>query len=235
MNPTISIVIPAYNESKHIVDTIHSIQQAFHNANVPLLEIIVADDASTDGTGDLAKESGTIVVLSGKRNIGATRNVGAAAASGDWLLFVDADTQIEPQTVTQMIHAIEKGCVGGGAYVTWCVPTKLWANFMLYTWNMISWTFQLPAGSYLFARKDIFDAVGGFNEELFASEELELGQKLSKHGKLKIVKHPVKTSPRKVHQFTMWEFFKLFCKVIITRQGVLKKREHLDIWYERRP
>lgn len=234
MNQSISVVIPAYNESKHIVDTIYSIQQAFKQARVPLFEIIVADDASTDGTGDLAKEAGAKVVLSGKRNIGGTRNVGAAAATGEWVLFVDADTQIEPQTVEQMINVIEKGCIGGGAYVAWCLPTKIWANFMLKMWNTISWTFQLPAGSYLFARKDIFDKVGGFNEELFASEELELGQKMSKHGKLRIVTHPVRTSPRKVHQFTIWEFFKLFCKVIITRQGVLKKREHLDIWYERR-
>jgi glycosyltransferase involved in cell wall biosynthesis len=235
MKPTISVVIPAYNESQHIVDTVHSIQTAFDEANIPLLEIIVSDDASTDGTGDLAKEAGATVVLSGKRNIGATRNVGAAAAKGDWVLFVDADSLVESPTITQLFQAIEEGYIGGGTGVAWSQKTKFWADCGLHLWNTISKICKAPAGSFLFTRKDIFDVVGGFNEELYASEELDLGLKLKKHGKLKILKHPIKTSPRKIHQFTRWEFFKLFFKVIVTRKGILKQRKDLDIWYERRP
>lgn len=234
MKSTISVVIPAYNESQLIVDTVNSIQTAFAEANIPLSEIIVSDDASTDGTGDLAKEAGATVVLSGKRNIGATRNVGAAAATGDWVLFVDADSIVEAPTITQLFQAIENGFIGGGAGIIWSTPTKFWANIVLQLWNSVSKLFKAPAGSFLFTRKDIFEAVGGFNEELLATEELDLGVKLSKHGKLIILKHPIKTSPRKVHQFTAWEFSTLFFKMLLMQRNVLKNRKHLDIWYERR-
>lgn len=234
MHPTISVVIPAYNESQHIVATVQSIQTAFGEANIPLFEIIVSDDASTDGTGDLAKEAGATVVLSGKRNIGATRNVGAAAARGEWVLFVDADSQVESPTITQLFQAIDEGFIGGGAGIVWSHQTKFWANFVLHFWNKVSVIFKAPAGSFFFARKDVFDLVGGFNEELYASEELELGVKLKQHGKLKILKHPIKTSPRKIHQFTMWEFTTFFFKMMLLQQRALKSRKHLDIWYERR-
>ncbi len=234
VNCSISVIIPAYNEKDHIVDTVQSVQQAFSDASVPLLEVIVSDDASDDGTGELAQEAGAKVVLSGKRNIGATRNVGAAAAQGEWVLFVDADTVIEYDTVKQTVEAIESGSVGGGARIAWNGHTHFWADCVLSCWNTISRIFKLPAGSYLFAKKEIFDAVGGFNEELYASEELDLGFKLKKHGKLRIVKHPVKTSPRKVHQFSTWEFTTFFLKMMVMQRRVLKSRKHLDIWYKRR-
>ncbi len=85
----LSFVIPAWNEEELLGATIKSIQQSAKEFEY---EIIVADDASDDRTAEIAAELGSIVVRCDNRQIGLTRNDGAAVATGDLLIFVDADT-----------------------------------------------------------------------------------------------------------------------------------------------
>ncbi|MBD3265330.1 glycosyltransferase, partial [bacterium] len=105
----VSVVIPAYNEENYLPATIASIRQSFDALPHKKYEIIVADDASTDRTADLAQELGARVVYSGKRNIGATRNIGANEANGEVLLFFDADSLLNPNTLKAMFYALDEG------------------------------------------------------------------------------------------------------------------------------
>ena len=88
----LSIIIPAYNEEKLITRCLTSVFAALATAESRLngSEVIVADNDSTDATADLARQAGARVVFEPKRQIARARNAGAAAATGDWFLFVES-------------------------------------------------------------------------------------------------------------------------------------------------
>src|SRR5687768_3226235 len=90
----ISIVIPAYNEEKLLPATLESVQAAAagFGARGWEHEIIVCDNNSSDRTAEIARAKGARVVFEPINQIGRARNSGAAAASGDWLIFIDADS-----------------------------------------------------------------------------------------------------------------------------------------------
>ena len=94
----VSFIVPAHNEAQIIADTVAALHAAARGAGDPY-EIVVVDDASTDGTAALARAAGTSVVSATVRHIAAARNVGGRAAKGDELLFVDADTWVGGDTV----------------------------------------------------------------------------------------------------------------------------------------
>src|SRR5436189_2966241 len=91
----ISVIVPAFNEEKLIVGTLRSIRSAAA-AFVPLgweSELVVCDNNSTDRTAELARKAGASVVFEPLNQISRARNTGAAGAGGDWLIFIDADSQ----------------------------------------------------------------------------------------------------------------------------------------------
>lgn len=98
----LSIVIPAYNEAVVIKKTIEEIFRYFKTTGFEL-EIIVVDDGSTDGTKDLVQTEITnrplLKLLVNEKNSGKGYSVkrGALAASGDWVLFLDADLSTRPE------------------------------------------------------------------------------------------------------------------------------------------
>src|SRR5215510_10727190 len=111
--PSISFIIPAYNEEQLLGRTLKAIDQAARPLGEPV-EVIVADDASTDRTAAIAREHGAHVVSVKCRQIAATRNAGARRAHGDLLVFVDADTIVTEAVVGAAIAAMRGGAVGGG-------------------------------------------------------------------------------------------------------------------------
>src|SRR5437867_3710963 len=89
--PSISIIVPAYNEEALLGATLRALDEARRTLAEPS-EIIVVDDGSSDRTGDIAAAGGARVVRVQLRQIAGARNAGARAARGDLLVFVDADT-----------------------------------------------------------------------------------------------------------------------------------------------
>src|SRR5438045_148531 len=91
----VTIVIPAYNEERLLPLTLSSIQEAnraFHERSWQT-ELIVCDNNSNDQTSGIARAAGALVVFEPHNHIARARNRGAAAATGDWLLFIDADSR----------------------------------------------------------------------------------------------------------------------------------------------
>lgn len=227
----LSFVIPAHNEELLLPATLSAIDEACKKVRVSA-EIIVASDASTDGTIKVAKQAGARVVEVDHRQIAATRNSGAAAATGEWLVFVDADTQINPPLLQATLDALRDGTVGGGCHVELAGTIPLWSQLAMKTFGTVySRVKRLAAGCYVFATREAFEAVGGFDETLYASEEITLSQELKKQGKFVVLSQSVSTSARKVRTYSFYELLAIAGRYIFRGKKAFEQREGLDVWY----
>ncbi len=108
----ISFIIPAYNEQACFGRTSQAIHESARAAGQPY-ETIMVDDASTALTAEIARQNNARVINVNRRQIAATRNAGARAATGERLFFVDADTIIKPLVAASALRCMDKGAAGG--------------------------------------------------------------------------------------------------------------------------
>src|ERR1051326_3170378 len=148
----ISIIVPAFNEEKLIGEGLRRIQSA-----MPVFldrgwtcELIVCDNNSPDRTAALAREAGAVVVFEPINQIARARNKGAEAATGDWLIFIDADSHPELKLFAEVAAAIQSGrCLAGGSTIQ-LDTDRLMARFVASLWNSISRVTRFCAGSFIF-------------------------------------------------------------------------------------
>ncbi|MBC8201104.1 MAG: glycosyltransferase [Planctomycetes bacterium] len=222
----LSFVIPAWNEEELLGATIASIQKSAQNCEY---EIIVADDASDDRTSEIANEMGAIVVSCNNRQIGTTRNDGAAIATGDILIFVDADTIVTPIVVAETVDAIQNGAVAGGSFPTFEGQIPLLAKILTPILRLLFRILRVAAGAYMFCTPESFVGAGAFDPKFFAAEEVHLSKKLHAFGKYKTIKARVVTSGRKFRTHSSFEILTTLFLVSIPVIRNLKKRKNL--WY----
>ncbi len=238
----ISVVVPAFNEEKLLPATLRSIRAAAasFDARGWTWEIVVCDNNSTDRTAEVARGEGATVVFEPVNQIGRARNAGAAGAMCDWLIFVDADSQPSPELFADVAVEIQRGNrIAGGSTVK---PDDdyFWYNFWAGVWNCVSRLRRLMAGSFIFCEAKAFREVGGFSNELFVAEELDLSLKLHrlarKTGRSVVVlhRHPLLTSARKAHLYSMREHLGFFLKTALRGGRTIKAREACPIWYDGR-
>ena len=229
----ISFVVPAHNEELLIGRTLDAIRSAAEQVGEPY-EIVVVDDDSSDRTGTIAREHGASVVRVAHRQIGRTRNAGAQASTGDTLIFVDADTIISAATLTATMRAIQEGAVAGGAELRLDgqLPWHGWVLLWLVRTGMRLG--RLAAGCYLFCTRAAFEGAGGFDERLYASEEIALSRALARQGRVVILRETVESSGRKLRTHSGWEILTLMSAVARQGSRALRSREHLELWYGRR-
>jgi glycosyltransferase involved in cell wall biosynthesis len=239
----ISIVVPAFNEAKLIAATLRGIQRAAAAAFAPMgweVETIVCDNNSTDATAQLAQSGGARVVFEPINQIARARNTGAAAAVGDWLLFIDADSRPTPELLAEVAQQIQSGCcLAGGSTVV--MDHRHWlGDGATGLWNMISRLRKWMAGSFIFCETAAFRKIGGFNLELFASEELDLSIRLKKvarqTGKTIVIlhRHPLLTSGRKVRLYSPAEWGRFALKAVLSPRRTVTSREACGPWYDGR-
>src|SRR4051812_24602658 len=116
----ISIIIPAFNEERLIGGTIASVRRGMEELSRRGIEteLIVCDNNSTDRTADIARAGGAKVVFEPVNQIARARNRGAAASNGDWLIFVDADSNPDRELFGEVAEQIAAGrCIAGGVTV----------------------------------------------------------------------------------------------------------------------
>lgn len=229
----LSVIIPAHNEAAQLPATLAALRQAA-GALALDWEVIVVDDASEDGTAEVARVHGAQVLRVEHRQIAATRNAGAQAARGQALLFVDADTSVDAPVLAAAVAALEGGAVGGGARVT--MPEAGAWHVRLGEW-CFGWLFRftgIAPGCFLFCTRAAFDAVGGFNQRYYAGEDVAMSRALARIGRFVILREAVRTSARKLQMFTPWEHLRLMLRFVLMRRRMLTSRRHLDFWYGRR-
>jgi Circularly permutated YpsA SLOG family/Glycosyl transferase family 2 len=229
--PKLSFVVPAHNEEHELPETLRVLRAAADAAREPY-EVIVVDDASTDATIQIARESGARVILVNRRQIAAVRNAGARVARGEILFFVDADTRITPSHVSLGLKALADGCAGGSARLAVDSHLPFWARVFLRTFCAVYFAAGLGVGAFIFTRRESFETVGGFDEQYFAGEEVYLSRALKELGPFQILREPIVTSARKVRmhspRFVLAQSFSL----LLGGPGALRRREKLALWYD---
>ena len=233
----LSIVVPAFNEERLIAGTLERFKggiEVFHRRGWSG-ELIVCDNNSTDRTAELARAAGATVVFEPVNQIARARNAGARAASGDWLLFIDADSFPEAQLFEDVLGAIESGrYVGGGCTVAIAGAPPVF-RFWARAWNALSRMARWAAGSFIFCETRAFRAIGGFSEELFASEEIDLSRRLKRLGRFVILhRHPLSTSGRKAELYSGREHLAFIWKMLTAGRRTLRSRDACSMWYDGR-
>ncbi len=171
----ISIVIPMYNEAKHIGRTLLAAQKAAHAANLDC-ELIVVDNGSSDQGPQIARQFGAQVLVVPGVLIGALRNRGTAIATGEWLAFIDADVEMPEDWLRRLIDLESAGqadVFGLDLHTPAQAPwyATAWQRRTLRPYSdavrKVDW---LPSNNLLM-RRGWFDKVGGFDERLRTGED----------------------------------------------------------------
>jgi glycosyltransferase involved in cell wall biosynthesis len=226
----ISFIVPAYNEEALIGRTLESLNRAAGSLTEPC-EIVVADDASSDRTAAIAASHGARVVRVDLRQIAATRNAGAREATGDKLIFVDADTVVTSEVVRAAIEAMHHGAAGGGCAVGFDGQLPRYAKVTSPMLVRIFRATGIACGCFLFCTRHAFDAAGGFDETLFASEEVTMSRALKRQGRFVVLRESVISSGRKLRMYSGRDVLGLFGGILLAGPKALRSRDRLEVWY----
>jgi len=237
--PTYSIIVPAYNEAAELPSTFHAINKAMASTAHPG-ECIVVDNHSTDGTAEVARRHGADqVVYEPVNQIARARNAGVQHSHGQYLIFIDADTRIAPELLIEALRRLDRtNCVGGGATLQFEGEIGLIGRVGIGIWKFISKRTRIAAGSFLFCRRDAFEAVGGYDEALYASEEVRFSRQIKRWGQVRrlrfdILDHaPAQTSARKLKWYSGPQILGWVCLMICLPIAV-RSRKLCGFWYKR--
>jgi GT2 family glycosyltransferase len=133
--------------------------------------------------------------------------------------------------VRGVVDALRDGAVGGGAGVRFLDgPPWIhrWVGIIGVAFRWVRWA----AGCFVFARRDAFEAAGGFDEQFYASEEIHFSQAMKRQGRFVVLREQVLTSGRKAEKFSRWATIKMLFPMLIQGPKGAKSRELTrEFWY----
>ncbi len=222
--PAISVIIPTLNEEKYI----HYAQEGLASQAFRDFEVIVVDGGSRDRTRTLAKKFAKVILAKGA-NVSRSRNIGARAAHGKILMFLDGDTKLSPGTLAEYDRALNNGYVAatGPIYPLEKTKRRVRMAYKFVTVDLIrlSIMFGVPSlvGANFAVRKDAFERVHGFNESYITSEDWDLSQRVKRLGKIAYLNKALAlTSARRTLAWGIPYYAKYTLKNIV-RYNLLKK------------
>jgi peptidoglycan-N-acetylglucosamine deacetylase len=185
----ISIVIPAFNEEKMIAESLASLKKQDYSGSY---EIIVVDNGSHDGTSDVALSYGVIVVPCEKHGVAFARQAGLMAAAGEIVVQADADTIYPVWWLTRLKRQFDlhpKSIAVAGTFIYKNPPW--WACFEYFLRSFFgqlsTWVFGRPyivSGANLAFQKKALVNAGGYRQEAYSSDQIDITTRLSKIGKV---------------------------------------------------
>lgn len=185
--PRLSLVIPAWNEAERLprlLDSVDAARARWRQAgrDADGIEVIVADNGSTDGTDRIALARGCRLARVEPRRIASVRNGGAALAAGELVAFVDADSVLHPDVLLAVDDTLrDPRSLGGASGVTmerWSAGIALTVAFAL----PVVWLTGFDTG-LVFLRRDDFVQLGGYDETRAVAEDVDLMVRLRRLGK----------------------------------------------------
>ena len=238
--PILSVVIPAFNEEERLPQCIDRVREALEASPelAKAYEIIVCDNNSTDATPVVAEKRGARVVFEAINQISRARNRGASITSGEWLLFVDADSWPSPELIKDIVPLLSSSDYIGCGSTIRVVDGPRWFKF---TWESKNWsmrTFKWCAGAFILCRRDAFNELGGFSQEHYIFEELDFVKRLralgAKRGQKFIIlhKHPFSTSGRKGMAYGFAGWIKFALRLCLSPRKSVRDKAFAAKWYQ---
>jgi len=172
--PLVSVIIPTKNSEKNIAKCLESVK----NQNYPNIEVLIVDGLSTDKTKNIAKRYGAKIIESDAKRSQA-RNIGAKRAKGEFLLFVDSDMELNLDVIDQCVKKTEKG-YDGIIIPEVSVGEGFWAKCKAL--EKLCYIGDDIIEAARFFKREAFEAVNGYDEELEAGEDWDLTQRIKKAG-----------------------------------------------------
>ncbi len=237
--PQISVIIPAYNEQDYLPRLLESIDAARNQFRdgPEAIEVIVANNQSTDATEAIAQQHGCLVTRVEQRVIAAARNGGASLASGAILCFVDADTVIHPQSFNAIDNRINaQGYVGGAT--GWVLERYSLGLHITRALVFVMTRLAAVDAGMVFCRADVFRALGGYDERRKFAEDVAFFRAMRRYGKNRgmrtalTTRSPAIFSTRKFDTHGDWHMFRMLLW-IPARYGSFKNLVNA-YWYDER-
>lgn len=187
MTPRFSVIIPALNEEKFLPNLLASLAKQTNRD----FDVVVVDGGSTDATIAAAKLFADAIQLTVVKHHGtgvsAQRNFGARLAKGQWLVFADADSVLMPNFIERCIWFI--GQMHPDIFAVWFRPDSPTMKFVLLTHILNAFTDLMlllgkpwAPGPLSVIKREAFEAVGGFDENVTYGEDHELGVSIFRKG-----------------------------------------------------
>jgi glycosyltransferase involved in cell wall biosynthesis len=208
--PGISVVIPAHNEERYLDATLEALNRQSHRAK----EVIVVANGCTDGTVQVAQRGCDRCLILPEKNLGKARNLGARAAEGPLLLFLDADTLLEPEAlrrIGEQFSALD----AAGTLRARPDSNRLACHLIYVLKNFLHrWALHPGSSGVILCWQHHFVRVGGFDEGLEVRENSDLIRRLTRHGRYRFVgQATVTTSMRRYEQCGVGKILWLWCKL----------------------
>jgi rSAM/selenodomain-associated transferase 2 len=185
----LSVVIPALNEEKRVAEAVSSVRD--------VAEVIVVDGGSEDATADAARRAGARVVAS-PRGRGVQLDRGAREATGDWLVFLHADTRLE-HGWSQALSSLPAEVVGGAFRFAVDSPRRAYRVIEAGV-ALRCRLFRLPFGDQaIFVRRAVYGIIGGF-PPFPLMEDVAFSQRLARAGRMAFPPVRAFTSARRWEQ-----------------------------------
>ena len=210
----LTIIVPAFNEEAYLgptLDSVHAAAERLRARSRVDIETIVVDNNSDDGTATVARNRGASVIHEPVQGIARARNTGARHATGDVLVFVDADVAV-PRTFLDAVHATMRDptCIGGGVDVEYR-PRRRLVGLYLRAWRLLGNLAGMVQGAAQFCRKSDFQRVGGYDETAWIGEDVDFHWSLQrlarKSGRtVRLIRGPrVRPSCRRFDNWPLWK------------------------------
>ncbi len=234
----LSIIIPAFNEEKYLPKTLAALARASKVLRSELgteTEVIVVDNESKDRTAEVAGSAGARVITFSVHNIAAVCNAGVRGSLGEVVVKVDADSQVSERALVEIVTVMNSGkSVGGGVRIFFDTDRR-WVKVGA---RVIEFLLRLKGISVgmIFTRRETFDAVGGFPEDLLAAEDGEFATRLRNYGRAHGLRfsHLTSASILTADRKRSWSFtqqLRLYAEVVF-RPKTVRDREKLGYWYD---
>ena len=196
---SLSVIIPALNEAEHLVATLDSLQPLRRRG----VEIIVVDGGSGDGTAELAR-NGSDQVLTAARGRARQMNAGAAAASGEILCFLHADSRLPEGADGLMIDGLARSRRSWGRFDVYIDGRHPLLRVIARMMNWRSRLTGIATGDQgLFVTRSLFEAAGHF-PEIALMEDIAFSRQLKIYGAPLCITHRLTTSGRRWEQHGVW-------------------------------
>jgi glycosyltransferase involved in cell wall biosynthesis len=208
--PVISIIIPAHNEEKYLRQTLDALNQR----NYPAYEIIVVANGCTDATEEAARGCCDRLVVLSQKSLGIARNLGARMAKGEILLFLDADTLLEPGALRIIAESFTRRYAAGT--IKGKPDSSRFAYRLIYFMKNFTHYSGLHDGSagVILCWKKHFMKLGGFDEKMEMRENSELIRRLKRFGGYRYIRQTAATtSMRRYEQRGVWNIVWLWLKM----------------------